>query len=324
MSRNNPKISVIVPVYNTEPEFIAVTLKSLFDQTLTELEIIVVDDGSSNKETIKYLNQVKSDSRIKFIRQKNMGLSEARNSGLNIATGDYVGFLDSDDWIDNDFYETLFKQCESNNSDIACGVLRVVEPQNIHSLDKHPVCVTDDLLSILSYINNGSVCSKLFKRNLFQEIRFPSGLYYEDNLVLLELFLCAKSVSFNNTVFYHYRSNPNSIVHDIKKHTKRVCDSLEILSKINRLSKTRNLKEHDAINSVFLNILFMPNEYVINRKYRRGLHKIFRRKYMKKFVQLPHLDTGLYKIINKIKRFVFRIQNNQVKIFKVTVYTIKG
>ncbi|MBO5833511.1 MAG: glycosyltransferase [Alphaproteobacteria bacterium] len=324
MKKDGPKISVIVPVYNTEPDFLDAALNSLFNQTMSDLEIIVVDDGSSNKDTLKYLNRIKSDSRIKFIRQKNMGQSVARNSALDIATGDYIGFLDSDDWLDNDFYETLYKQCETNDSDVACGVLRIVEKFNTHSIDKHPTCVINDLSSALSYITNGSVCSKLFKHKLFQNIRFPSGLYYEDNLTLLELLFGAKSVSFNNMVFYHYRSNPNSTVHDNKRHEKRVRDSIEILSKINQLSKSRNSNERDAINRTFLNILFVQSEYLTNKKYREDLERIFGKRYLESFLPIPSQKTFLGRIINKIKRFVFRTQNGRVKIFKITVYKIKG
>lgn len=319
-----PKISVIVPVFNTEPEYIQTALESLYNQTLSDLEIIVVNDGSSNPDTIAYLKQLENNKHVKVLHQKNMGLSGARNSALDIATGDYIGFLDSDDWLDNDFYETLYKQCEKNNSDVACGVLRTVEKFNTHSIDKHPTCVINDLSSVLSYIKNGSVCSKLFKRKLFQDIRFPSGLYYEDNLTLLELLLAAKSISFNNTVFYHYRSNPNSIIHDNKKHEKRVRDSIEILSKINQLSKSRNSNERNAINRTFLNILFMQNEYLTNKKYREDLEKIFGKRYIESFLPVPSKKTFLGRIINKIKRFIFRIQNGRVKIFKITVYKIKG
>ena len=324
MKKDSPKISVIVPVYNTEPEFIEAALDSLFNQTLSDLEIIVVDDGSSNKDTLKYLNRIKSDSRIKFIRQKNMGQSVARNSALDIATGDYIGFLDSDDWLDNDFYETLYKQCETNDSDVACGVLRIVEKFNTHSIDKHPTCVINDLSSALSYITNGSVCSKLFKHKLFQNIRFPSGLYYEDNLTLLELLFGAKSVSFNNTVFYHYRSNPNSTVHDNKRHEKRVRDSIEILSRINDLSKTRHRDERDAISRTFLNILFMPDVYSKDSEYKKSLNAIYGKKYLKSFLPIPQKKTLVGKLANKIKRFIYRRQNGRVKIFKITVYKIKG
>ncbi|MBR2482924.1 MAG: glycosyltransferase [Alphaproteobacteria bacterium] len=319
-----PKISVIVPVFNTEPEYIQTALESLYNQTLSDLEIIVVNDGSSNPDTIAYLKQLENNKHVTVLNQKNMGQSVARNSALDIATGDYIGFLDSDDWLDNDFYETLYKQCETNDSDVACGVLRIVEKFNTHSIDKHPTCVINDLSSALSYITNGSVCSKLFKHKLFQNIRFPSGLYYEDNITLLELLFGAKSVSFNNTVFYHYRSNPNSTVHDNKRHEKRVRDSIEILSKINQLSKSRNSNERNAINRTFLNILFMQSEYLTNKKYREDLERMFGKRYIESFLPVPSKKTFLGRIINKIKRFVFRIQNGRVKIFKITVYKIKG
>ncbi len=324
MTGSNPKISVIVPVYNTEPDFLDAALNSLFNQTMSDLEIIVVDDGSSSKETLEYLKTLEGDDRIKIIRQKNKGLSGARNAAIDIATGEFVGFLDSDDWLDNNFYETLYRQCKNNGCDIACGVLRIVESDNSYNVDKHPVCIIDNLSMALSYITNGSVCSKLFRRELFDNIRFPSGLYYEDNLTLLELLFAAKKVCFDDNIFYYYRSNPNSIVHDKKRQEKRVYDSLEILSRINDLSKTRHRDERDAINHTFLRILFMPDVYSKDSEYKKSLNAIYGKKYLKSFLPIPQKKTLVGKLANKIKRFIYRRQNGRIKIFKITVYKIKG
>lgn len=314
------KVSVIVPCYNVE-QYVSKCLDSLINQTLSDIEIICVDDKSTDS-TLKILKQYATqDSRIKLVeQQKNGGLSNARNVGLEVACGDYIGFVDSDDYVDLEFYEKLYEKCRTNGSDIACGVLRVVGPQQTYNIDKHPSCLVNDLSIVLSYITNGSVCSKLFNCNLFKKIRFPSGLYYEDNLTLLELLFCSNLVSFDDTVFYYYRLNPNSIIHDDKKHDKRVRDSLKILSKINELSKMRSAKEADAVKRTFLKILFMRTEYLADKNYRRKLNKIFGRKYIKSFM----LASSVNKIINKIRRFIFRIQNGRVKIFKITVYKIKG
>lgn len=320
----NKKISVVVPVFNTEPEYIQVALESLFNQTLSDIEIIVVNDGSSAPNTIAYLKELESDKRLKILHQENRGLSEARNTAIDIATGDYIGFLDSDDWIDNNFYETLYNACTENHADIACGVLKVVENKTKYNLDKHQTFTTNNLLDILKNITNGSVCSKLIKRKLFNNIRFPSGLYYEDNLTLLNLLMAAKSVSFNNTVFYYYRSNPNSIVHDNKKHEKRVRDSLIILSKIKNIAKQHNKTYQHAIENTFLRILFMPYEYENNIEYKTQINKLFSRKYLQSFFPIKQKKTFFGKIINKIKRFIFRVQDGRIKIFKITVYKIKG
>ena len=315
-----PKVSVIVPCYNVV-QYVSKCLDSLTNQTLSDIEIICIDDKSTDG-TLKILKQYATqDSRIKLIQQpQNGGLSNARNAGLDVACGDYIGFVDSDDYVDSDFYKELYEICRINGSDIACGVLCVVEPQKTYSLDNHPSCLVKGLPRVLSHINNGSVCSKLFKRTLFEKIRFPSGLYYEDNLTLLELLLCANLVAFDEAVFYYYRFNPNSIVHDEKKHEKRVCDSVEILSRINKLSKNRSAKEADAIKQTFLKILFMRTEYLTNKNYRTQLNNIFGKRYLKSVV----MTSCVRKMSNKIRRFVFRIQNNRVKIFKITVYKIKG
>lgn len=318
------KISVIVPVFNTEPEYIKVALESLFNQTISDIEIIVVNDGSSNPDTIAYLKELELDRRLKILHQENMGQSVARNTALDIATGDYIGFLDSDDWIDNNFYETLYNACTKNQADIACGFLRICKKNEYSDMDIHGNYILHKTADKLSNITNGSACSKLFKRELFDNIRFPSGLYYEDNLTLLELMLKSDKVVFTNSVFYNYRFNMNSTMHDEPRRIKRIKDSIIILGKIKKIAKKQPESEQNAIINTFLRILFMPYEYETNIEYKTQINKLFSKKYLQPFFPIPQKKTVFGKIINKIKRFIFRIQDGRIKIFKITVYKIKG
>lgn len=318
------KITVIVPVFNTEPEYIQVALDSLFNQTLSDIEIIVVNDGSSAPNTIAYLKELESDKRLKILHQENMGQSIARNTALDIATGDYIGFLDSDDWIDKKFYETLYNKCIKNQADIACGFLRTYKEKKYSNMDIHGNYILRKISDKLSNINNGSACSKLFKRELFDNIRFPSGLYYEDNLTLLELMLKSDKVVFTNRVFYNYRFNTNSTVHDEQRRVKRIKDSITILKKIQTITKKYPKSEQYTIINTFLRILFMPYEYETNIEYKTQINKLFSRKYLQSFFPIQQKKTFFGKIINKIKRFIFRIQDGRIKIFKITVYKIKG
>ena len=314
------KISVIVPVFNTEPEYIRVALESLFNQTLSDIEIIVVNDGSYNTDTVSYLQELESDKRLKILHQQNMGLSNARNNGIRIATGEYIGFLDSDDWIDTEFYNKLYTKCKKTNSDIGCGILRIVESNNTQNLDIHGNYKTSKISKKLSYITNGSVCSKIFKRELFNDILFPSGLYYEDNVTLLELFLKSKNTIFDNSVFYNYRSNPTSIVHDKNKENKRIQDSIIILKKINKIARQQPVHDRKKIQEKFLNILFMPKQYETNSEYRDTMNKIFNSRYLKTFNTIKQNN----KILTKIRRFIFRIQNGHIKLFKITIHKLKS
>ncbi len=114
------KVSVIVPVYNVE-KYLEECIESLINQTLTDIEIICINDGSTDN-SLKILEELqKKDNRIKIINQKNSGVSSARNNGIENATGEYIGFVDSDDWIDSDYYEKLYNTAKKYNSDIAAG-----------------------------------------------------------------------------------------------------------------------------------------------------------------------------------------------------------
>ena len=124
---NLPKISVIIPVYKVE-EYISRCIKSVVDQTYSNLEIILVDDGSPDNCPAICDKWAEKDSRIKVIHKKNGGLSDARNAGMQIASGEFIGFVDSDDWISKEMYQLLYENMKENESDIsACGVKLVWE-----------------------------------------------------------------------------------------------------------------------------------------------------------------------------------------------------
>ena len=117
----SPLISIIIPVYNVAP-FLSQCIQSVLDQTYTHLEVIIVDDGSTDESPAICDKFAKLDTRIKVIHKKNGGLSDARNAGLDIASGDFIGFVDSDDWIENDMYETLYNLLNKYQADIsACA-----------------------------------------------------------------------------------------------------------------------------------------------------------------------------------------------------------
>lgn len=119
------KVSIIVPVYNTEA-YLERCLKSLVNQTLKDIEIICIDDGSKDNSVAILKKYSQLDKRIKIIEQENLGVSVARNNGLKLATGEYIGFVDSNDWIDLDFYEKLYNAAKKYDADIsACGIKRL-------------------------------------------------------------------------------------------------------------------------------------------------------------------------------------------------------
>lgn len=236
----NPNVSVIVPVYNTE-KYLEKCLDSLVNQALTDIEIICVNDGSTDG-SLAILNKFAADDfRIKVINQNNKGQSAARNAGLSAAKGEYIGFLDSDDFADNSMFEKLYYSAKKNDSDlIMCAV-------NLYN-DKTSQVSSDDPyfgLKIFEQQTNSDmffdnvfsyeqckdflfrICvvpwNKLIKSNFLKEnnIKFVEGLSFEDNIFCLELLLKAKRISLFKDALPFYRiSTQHSLTYGVNDEVK--------------------------------------------------------------------------------------------------------
>lgn len=210
------KISIIVPVYKVE-KYIDRCIKSILEQTYSEFELILVDDGSPDNSGKICDEYAKKDNRIKVIHKKNGGLGDARNAGINIATGDYLGFIDSDDYIENDMYEKLLEACVNNNVDIAMCGRYDIQDDNITKrfAFKGDYKIWDNreaIKRLLTWDNmDSSACDKLFKKNLFDDIRFPKGKLNEDIFIMTEIIDNANKVVHIGESKYYYYHRPNSI-----------------------------------------------------------------------------------------------------------------
>lgn len=193
----NKKISVIIPVYNTNPEFLQKAINSVLNQTYKNIEVIIVNDGSTDNNTLNFLKTL-DNKNINIINQENKGAGGARNTGINSATGDYIGFLDADDWLDKNFYEVLFNLCENNDADIACGMLTRATKFRKIKMEYFKDGIYSNFSDKMGNISNGSVCSKLFRKSLFENVRFIEHIYWEDNPVLVELWLQKQQSRFCN------------------------------------------------------------------------------------------------------------------------------
>lgn len=207
-------VSIIVPVYNVE-RYIDKCLRSIINQTLQNIEVIIVNDGSTDgSQNIIDKYASKYNDKIISLRKENGGLADARNYGLRYASGEYVGFVDSDDWIEPDMYEKLYKCADQKKADIVISDF-IFEPDSnvIHTnitegtsltLTSHP--------SLL--LTEASVCNKLFKRSLFTEnnIEFPKGKLHEDRLAICKLYYFADNIVYIREGLYHYlKGRGNSI-----------------------------------------------------------------------------------------------------------------
>ncbi len=210
-------ISVIVPIYNVE-KYLNRCIDSIINQTYKNLEIILVDDGSPDNCPKICDEYAKKDDRIKVIHKENGGLSDARNKGIKIASGEYIGFVDSDDYIDEKMYEYLLKLIKDNNAEISvCGYKKVYSEEIEYiSYGKDTVLDTTEGLKTLLYNNDvgNYVWNKLFLTSSFKEnnIEFPKGKIMEDILTTYKLYEKANRIAIGTDEFYNYVQRENSIV----------------------------------------------------------------------------------------------------------------
>lgn len=212
-----PLISVIIPVYNVE-KYVGKCLDSIIHQTYTNLEIIVVDDGSTDASGKICEDYANKDSRIKVIHQKNGGLSDARNTGIKNAHGQYVGFVDSDDWIEPETYESLYNNIVTYQAGISvCGAKKVHdESQNIKIQRPKILQYSQaDYIKRFFKINSQSceyyAWNKLYKRELLDNTQYPTNLTSEDVLGTYKAILRASTIVTTTQNYYHYRKNEKSI-----------------------------------------------------------------------------------------------------------------
>ena len=211
------KISVIVPVYKVE-SFLDRCVQSIVDQTYKNLEIILVDDGSPDNCPVLCDAWAEKDSRVKVVHKKNGGLSDARNAGMAMATGEFMGFVDSDDWIAPDMYQHLRDLLEADGSDIAaCGVEMVWEDGTpSRMLTKAGCCVLNQEEAMRAIIEESwlkqPVWYKLYKTAFIRDIPFPVGKYHEDVFWSYQAVAKAQKVSVSDKVCYYYAQRSGSIM----------------------------------------------------------------------------------------------------------------
>lgn len=187
------KVSIIVPVYNME-FYIERCLKSLVNQTLQDIEIIVVDDGSTDKSEIIIKQMQKVYGNIIYLKKENGGQATARNMALKIAQGEYVGFVDSDDWVDIDMYENMYLLASENKYDIViCNT--VDEYQGYQVFHRQS--------DVGKFRKCGSVCNKIFRRELIGTVKFPVGLWYEDLCFGVKMLMKTEKIGYVEEHYYH-------------------------------------------------------------------------------------------------------------------------
>lgn len=214
-----PLISIIVPVYNADA-YLDEAVRSVLSQTHRSLELILIDDGSTDSSGALCDRWSLKESRVRTLHQNNRGTAAARNTGIDHASGEYLGFIDADDWIEQDMIALLLANSVAYDADIsACGFLKT--PLRIHEAkgpDFAPSTVYTPAEALRSVFRPDqmrySACNKLFRRRLFEELRFPEGSVLEDKALICRLIHKSGRVAWCPLTKYHYFQRPGSIMHE--------------------------------------------------------------------------------------------------------------
>lgn len=253
----NPIISVIVPVFNVD-KYLDQCIGSILNQTFTDFELILVNDGSFDYSYKICKEYAAKDSRVRVLSQENKGLSAARNLGIENAKGQYLSFVDSDDYVIPEYLDCLYTILIENDAEVVIGEFyRYNEETNMlyyHITDddlSHSKLDRDESINNLLTMNNFTAAwGKLYKKSIFDSLRFPEGRYYEDNHVLIKIYLKSKSTYYIKRSLYCYRITANSITSS-KQSFHKIQDYVEAMEEI-LLDMTLSGYFKGSLKNVFL------------------------------------------------------------------------
>lgn len=217
-------VSIIVPVYNGE-KYIEKCILSIINQSYDNIEIILVDDGSTDSSGEICEQYAKKDYRIKVLHKENGGVSSARNNGLDICTGDYIAFVDSDDWIDRDFIECMIKYATKDN--IVCCGLKIISENSIldnrvteykeYDIENFIKKLNEYEIYVTPFKRNNPIgnymCNKIFPVKCFEKLRFPENRRFEDMYLAFDVFLKVKKATVLPVSKYNYFQHTESFLH---------------------------------------------------------------------------------------------------------------
>lgn len=310
------KISIIVPIYKVEA-YLKRCIDSIVAQTYRNLEIILVDDGSPDDCGKICDAYAEKDERIRVIHKENTGLGYARNSGLEICTGEYIMFVDSDDWLSTDCVEILYNRLIDDNSDMAVGnYIQIYDDgstkRGYYKFEEDCVLTQNETLKRLNdHIFSVMAWGKLYKRNVMKYVSYPAIRPGEDTWVVPDIMKRCDNISFVNRTIYYYYQRPSSIMHSI--------DSDRLLDGINaNLRFAQYLVQEDCLkvaSRIYANCIdrALSIEKIEDRlKYFKSY---FDRETRKRLMKETDFKTklkwyGLYiPYSNRIRNFIVKIKN---------------
>lgn len=303
-------ISVVVPIYNVE-NFLCECIESIINQTYKKLEIILVNDGSTDKSLQICKKYALKDSRIQIVNKNNGGLSSARNAGLKVAKGKYVTFIDSDDYVNIQFIEILYNACVETNCEIAmCSYIQTSGQHNFYESIKK---AGNKILSYREALtpNNSKwdtnivvAWGKLYKIELWKDISYPVGKFYEDAATTYKLIYATKNIVYIDNMLYYYRIRNGSIMN--RKYSLKEWDCFEITYEryLFYLKNNENELAQYTILHYLGDILYHYDkcEEMINKK---DLRKTLLKMYRNNINKVIHINQ--ISILGKLKYITYAI-----------------
>lgn len=295
---SEPLISVIVPIYNVE-KYLDRCIMSIVNQIYKNLEIILVDDGSPDQCPQKCDEWKEKDDRIVVIHKENGGLSDARNAGLDIATGEYISFVDSDDWVSQDFIDVLYTGIKLYSASISvCDVNFVYNENNIYNDNYEYKYITYTRENAMNDIVCGkgiraTAWNKLYKKSLLSNMRFEKSKYHEDEFFTYKVIDKACKIVFTSKKLYFYFQRNNSIM------------------------STVSMKHLDFLEALFLRLLFLEKKYPNLYLKAKISYCIACVDHYKQTFYINNIDTNLYR--TKVKEYRKKITFSRQELNSLTL-----
>lgn len=251
-------ISIIIPVYNVE-KYVERCIKSVVAQTYKKIEIILVNDGSKDNSEAICLDYAKKDKRIVYVKQKNGGLSAARNKGMEVATGAYYVFIDSDDYVNTHYVEELYRVISETGAMISiCDFEKVDENSktDINYYEDGDISVFEGREKFLNLYNENGVITivawnKMYDKRIFEDIKYPKGKLHEDEFIIYDILNKANKVAYTNCSYYYYLQRSGSITSDYKISRTDVLEALK-----HRMNQFKELNEDELYAKALFNYYY--------------------------------------------------------------------
>ena len=311
----NPKVSVIVPIYNVE-KYLDRSVDSLVNQTYENIEIILVDDGTKDSSGKIADRRAKEDSRIKVIHKLNGGLGSARNSGIKEATGEYLLFLDSDDYVDLNTIEELVKEAKKGYDIVCCGFDRVDEEtkkvysQEMISMPFDELEINKDTILETAFLNP-SGWGKLFKKDIIKDVWFSEDKRaIEDTLFYLEIIPKTKKIKYIKKIMWHYMVRADSLIMSITEEKANLFESnlVEIKQKYVKANYCKEYMDYLAAQVFIHNCISIPSRLYNNKDVNIGK----RIKHIKQY-----MDTNF----SSWRKLKLKVKGRAVK--KLAIYIVR-